>query len=57
MISTATRRIYLIHIRKTGGTSLNNIFLSLSGEDPETLYARLAQAPGKLHLVPGHSRG
>jgi len=37
------KRIYLVHIRKTGGTSLNNMFLSLSGEDSESLYGRLGQ--------------
>ncbi|MEJ2452107.1 MAG: sulfotransferase family 2 domain-containing protein [Gammaproteobacteria bacterium] len=43
------KRIYLIHIRKTGGTSLNNMFLSLSGEDHASLYERLAASP--LHRV------
>jgi len=40
------KRIYFVHIRKTGGTSLNHMFLSLSGEDPGSLYAQLAKAPG-----------
>lgn len=35
----------MVHIRKTGGTSLNNMFLSLSGEDSNQLYAQLAQMP------------
>jgi len=39
------RRIYLVHIRKTGGTSLNNMFLSLSGEGPRELYDRLVRTP------------
>lgn len=39
------KRVYLFHIRKTGGTSLNNMFLSLSGEDSSQLYAQLAQTP------------
>ncbi|MBM9614406.1 sulfotransferase family 2 domain-containing protein [Desulfobulbus rhabdoformis] len=38
------KRVYLVHIRKTGGTSLNKMFLSLSGEDPNHLYAKLAQS-------------
>jgi hypothetical protein len=37
------KRIYLVHIRKTGGTSLNHSFLALSGEDSELLYKRLVQ--------------
>ena len=40
------RRIYLVHIRKTDGTSLNNMFLSLSGSDSRTLYYQLATTPG-----------
>lgn len=47
------KRIYLIHIRKTGGTSLNNIFLSLSGEEPASLYAQLAATPGHRLLRRG----
>lgn len=39
------KRIYLVHIRKTGGTSLNHIFLNLPGEDSASLYERLAQKP------------
>jgi hypothetical protein len=39
------KRIYLVHIRKTGGTSLNNMFLSLSGEDSNYLYKQLAITP------------
>jgi len=39
------KRIYLVHIRKTGGTSLNHMFLSLSGEDPDSLYAQLVKTP------------
>ena len=35
------KRIYLVHIRKTGGTSLNKMFLSLSGIDPTSLYKEL----------------
>lgn len=36
------RRIYLVHIRKTAGTSINRMFLSLSGEDPDFLYQALS---------------
>jgi len=35
------RRIYLHHIRKTGGTSVTNSFLSLTGEDPLEIQRRL----------------
>lgn len=36
------KRIYLVHIRKTGGTSLNNMFLSLTGSGSTELYNKLA---------------
>ena len=35
-------RIYHYHIRKTGGTSINKMFHSLSGESPDVVYAQLA---------------
>lgn len=35
------QRIYHYHIRKTGGTSLNQMFLALSGRPGEVLYAQL----------------
>ena len=47
------KRVYLVHIRKTGGTSLNNMFLSLSGEDSNQLYAQLAQTPDHRLLSNG----
>jgi len=47
------KRVYLVHIRKTGGTSLNNMFLSLSNEDSSTLYNRLAKIPGHRILSNG----
>lgn len=37
------KRIYFVHIRKTGGTSINNQFLALSGEPHKDLYSRLTQ--------------
>jgi len=47
------KRIYLIHIRKTGGTSLNNMFLSLSGLDSKSLYRQLAASPIHRLIVNG----
>lgn len=38
------RRIYFVHIRKTGGTSLNHMFLSLMSEDSQKLYQELCAA-------------
>jgi len=36
------KRIYHYHIRKTGGTSLNSIFLSMDGLDPKKEYRRIS---------------
>lgn len=47
------QRIYLVHIRKTGGTSLNDMFLSLSGQDSAALYRQLAETPDHRLLVNG----
>jgi hypothetical protein len=37
-------RIYTYHVRKTGGTSLNKMFLALSGTDSNKLYEELIHA-------------
>lgn len=37
------KRIYLVHIRKTGGTSLNHMFLALAGGNPAAHYENLAR--------------
>jgi len=47
------KRIYLVHIRKTGGTSLNNMFLSLSQEDSNLLYGQLDKKPNHRLLSNG----
>lgn len=47
------RRVYLVHIRKTGGTSLNQMFLSLSKEKPERVYSDLASKPAHRVLRNG----
>lgn len=39
------QRFYHVHIPKTGGTSLNYMFLALTGEDPAELYQSLCAAP------------
>ncbi|MFN9645593.1 MAG: hypothetical protein ACK6BG_10865 [Cyanobacteriota bacterium] len=48
------KRIYLVHIRKTGGTSLNHMFLSLSGADSRQLYSQLAKVPD--HRLCSHGK-
>lgn len=37
--------IYHYHIRKTGGTSLNHMFLALDGGDSVSLYEKLSSGP------------
>ena len=39
------KRLYFFHSRKTGGTSLNHIFLSLGGERAEDVYAKMSRKP------------
>lgn len=38
-------RIYHIHVRKTGGTSLNQMFLRLETEEPDQAYRELGASP------------
>lgn len=40
-IGNGYKRVYLFHIRKTGGTSLNFSFLSLNGSDGSVVYKKL----------------
>lgn len=46
-------RVYLVHIRKTGRASLNHMFLSLAGDEPQTLYKRLVADPAHCISVCG----
>jgi hypothetical protein len=39
------RRIYYYHVRKTGGTSFAHAFLTLAGEDPDTIEWRMRRPP------------
>jgi len=39
------KRIYLFHIRKTGGTSLAKMFLNCGGNDGDAVWSRLGQKP------------
>ena len=47
------RRVYHVHIRKTGGTSINQMFLSLVGDGP-SLYNRLAASLTGRKKLNGH---
>lgn len=38
------RRVYFYHVRKAGGTSLNHLFLSLSGQPGSKVYHSLAES-------------
>lgn len=46
-------RVYLVHIRKTGGTSLNHMFLSLSGMKSDALYQKLSEEPSHFLSLGG----
>ncbi|MFC1688676.1 sulfotransferase family 2 domain-containing protein [Pseudomonadota bacterium] len=39
------RRIYFVHIRKTAGTSVNKMFISLGNEDSSVVYQNLVDSP------------
>ena len=39
------KRIYLFHIRKTGGTSLNKMFLYLGNQDYQSSFRKLVHSP------------
>lgn len=41
------KRIYLVHIRKTAGSSLNRMFLGLSGEDTAVILRRVFRNNGR----------
>ena len=47
------KRIYLIHIRTTGGTSLNHMFLSLANKNSNVAYTKLANKPGNRIIENG----
>ena len=42
-LKCSDKRIYHYHIRKTGGTSLNHIFLSLTEENPRKKYEQISK--------------
>ena len=44
-LATGDERIYHIHVRKTGGTSLNHIFLGVGASDPDAAYCELVKRP------------
>lgn len=44
------RRVYHIHLKKTGGTSINNSFLSLIDKEPNKLYNKL-MSQNDLRLI------
>ncbi len=43
-INEEFERVYLYHIRKTGGTSINHMFLSLGGEQGKEVYDSLSRS-------------
>jgi hypothetical protein len=47
------KRFYLVHIRKAGGTSLNYMFLSLSGEESSARYSQLSSIPDHRFVFNG----
>lgn len=60
LIGGRYKRIYFAHSRKTGGTSLNHLFYSLTGHDPDFIYKKVratdvrAVCSGNLVYVAGN---
>ena len=50
-IGTGFKRIYFYHIRKAAGTSLNHIFLSLSGKNAQDVYKNLADVSRNHRVI------
>lgn len=44
-------RLYFYHVRKTGGTSVNHLFLSLSGRDSQEIYYRLGDVSPNHRII------
>jgi hypothetical protein len=53
-LATGDERIYHVHLRKTGGTSLNHVFLGVGNEDPEAAYRELAAHPSRCREWNGY---
>ncbi len=53
-ISICKNRIYHFHIRKTGGTSLNEMFYSLNSNDPSDVSETIRQSKSKIILLNGN---
>ena len=51
LIGDTHKRVYHYHIPKTGGTSLNYIFLALAGEQSSITYKRLLDSPSQRVIV------
>ena len=49
----AVERVYLHHVRKTGGTSVNDAFLSLGGESGVAVERRMGGGPPRWTTTDG----
>ncbi|MFM7188159.1 MAG: sulfotransferase family 2 domain-containing protein, partial [Armatimonadota bacterium] len=46
-------RIYHLHVRKTGGTSLNYMFIALASPSPQEVYRKLCRKPSHSLTING----